>query len=152
MAELIIVDAETCRPLRAAVLRPGRPAAENVYPHDEDARALHVAVEEDGRPVGVATLLPDGTDAPSGERWRLRGVAVLPEHRGRGVGRMLVRMLLAVAAKRGGGLWCRARADAAGFYEKEGLVARGEPFAVPGHAPQIVMTWHGEAPPDDEDD
>lgn len=152
MAELLLVDAETCRPVRAAVLRPHRPAEENVYPRDDDERTLHVALEERGRIVGVGTMLPDDEGAPGGERWRIRGMAVLPEHRGRGFGRMMLRTLLAVAAKRGGGLWCRARTDVVGFYEREGLVACGEPFEVDGLGPHVVMTWRGEAPPDDEDE
>jgi len=48
------------RPLRQAVLRPGRPPVESVYPGDDDPRSAHLAVRTaSGEVLAVGSLLPE---------------------------------------------------------------------------------------------
>ncbi len=141
MNELIVVRAEECRPLRERVLRPGQPPAAWTYPDDDHARALHLAVKDGARVIGVASLLPEGRDGAR-ETWRLRGMAVLEEHRRQGLGHMLLLAVQAVVNQRGGGLWCTARTGVEGFYVRHGFVRHGEPFEITGGGPHVVMTWN----------
>ncbi len=139
-AELILVDAEACRPLRSQILRPGRPAEENVYPLDDDPRAVHFAMKRGKAVLGVGSVFPDPRpDGP--EQWRIRGMAVLDEERGKGLGAILLKGLLAIAGNRGGGLWCHARTDVEPFYARFGLVRDGDEFDLPGIGRHVVMTW-----------
>lgn len=130
MPEVIIqsVPVDVVRPLRSAILRPGLPMEHNIYPLDDNAESLHVGAFEDGRLVGTATILhepPAGSSDP--KVWRLRGVTTLPEVRGKRYGVRILHKCIAYVAQQGGTmLWCKARTDACGFYEKLGFTASGD--------------------------
>jgi predicted GNAT family N-acyltransferase len=129
------------RPLRAEVLRPGRPVQDSVLPFDEDPRSRHLAVVVDGRVVSVGSLLPEAPPcAPERtDAWRIRGMATAAGVRGRGYGAQVLSTLLELAARSGGRLvWCNARATARSFYERAGFTATGEPFIAEG-VEHIVM-------------
>lgn len=63
-----------------------------------DDEVTYVVAERDGVPVGHVTLFPDPTHA---DALHLASTAVVPEERGRGVGRALTAFALAHAAERG---------------------------------------------------
>ena len=97
----------------------------------EDAGCIHVlALLADGRAVGTGRLLPDG---------RLGRMAVLPEWRGRGVGRAILRQLERLARGRDmAAVYLHAQAEAAGFYARAGFTAHGEMFEEAG-IPHLEM-------------
>jgi GNAT superfamily N-acetyltransferase len=146
MPELILVKAAECLPLRERILRPGQPPSAWTYAQDEDPRAAHFGLRQGKALVGVASLLPEpraGASYGTGpEQWRLRGMAVDSERRGKGLGRMLLQAVQAVAQQRGGGLWMTARVGVRPFYERFGCKAEGEVFDLPGGGPHVLMTWH----------
>lgn len=132
-------DPEAMAPLRALrgrVLRPGRPPSASVFPGDEAADTLHLAVfaPEDGPCVGIASIYHENG-------LRLRGMAVDPDWQGKGVGALLIRRLQEVAGERDLDLWCNARVSALGFYEKLGWVIEGAEFDVPDVGPHYIMRW-----------
>ncbi len=135
-----ITAAET-RQLRQQVLRPKRRPEEQVYPNDDVPDALHTGAFHDGKLVGIATVF---RDAPPGETqpraWRLRGMAVLPEMQGQGVGRALVEFCVAhIRAHDGDVLWCNGRTSARAFYESVGFRATGAEFDVPVSGAHFVF-------------
>jgi GNAT superfamily N-acetyltransferase len=92
--------------------------------------------------VGIASVcrepMPQGREP---EGWRLRGMATLPEVRGRGFGRALLEACFAHISAHGGQLlWCNARVVALGFYAHLGFVAEGEQFEIVPIGPHFVMT------------
>jgi predicted GNAT family N-acyltransferase len=135
------ITAEEARPLRANVLRPGRPHAESIYPGDGAAGALHLGAFRGRELVGVASVL---REPPPGEEdagaWRLRGMAVAPGMRRGGYGRALIEGCLAHVASQGGSrLWCNARSTAAGFYRTLGFEVSGEEFETSDGTPHFLM-------------
>jgi predicted GNAT family N-acyltransferase len=96
-----------------------------------DARAHHVlALDGEGQPVGTGRLLSDG---------RIGRLSVLSEWRGKGVGRFLLRQLVALARDKGiPQLYLHARTGAAAFYERSGFVVEGLPFIEVG-ASHVMM-------------
>lgn len=118
--EIRVISAREAQPLRAAILRPGRPFEASVYPLDERAESLHLGAFEEGRLVTVASFFhepPPGEEDESA--WRLRGMVTLPEAQRRGYGRdVLLRGMASVAERGGTLLWCNARVDAVDFYRK----------------------------------
>ncbi len=128
----------TTRPLRQRILRPGQAEHELVYPGDDDADSLHVGAFDGERLLGVASVYrqpPEGAAGTPGD-WRLRGMAVVPEARLRGVGAALLAACEAHARARGGTrLWFNARLDALPFYRARGYVVIGEPYDLPGIGP-----------------
>jgi predicted GNAT family N-acyltransferase len=135
------VAAAEVRPLRGAVLRPGRAADESSYPGDDEPETLHAGAFDGGEMVGVASVFrepPPGEDDP--RAWRLRGMAVAPAAREKGYGRALLEACIAHVAARGGdALWCNARSTAAGFYRSLGFAALGEEFETADGIPHYLM-------------
>lgn len=98
-----------------------------MFPGEDGPVAFHLAWMLDTRAVSCVTFLPEPLeDTPA---WRLRGMATLAEHRGRGYGGELVEAGAAEVARRGGNLlWCNGRVAAARFYRRHGFVQRGGEF------------------------
>lgn len=135
--------------LRRDVLRPWM-AVEDMSLLDPGGTDVGVfgAVDDETRDV-VSTANVQREDAPRGlldavapgERatWRLRGVATREELRGQGVGARVVGACLDFVGQHGGGLvWCNARVQARGFYERCGFVGWGAEFESIG-IPHLVM-------------
>jgi GNAT superfamily N-acetyltransferase len=135
------VTASETRALRHSVLRPHQPPEAAVYPGDDAGDTLHLALYREGRQLGIASLY---REPPPGESlstaWRLRGMAVLPEFQGQGLGAALLQRCLDHATGNGGTLvWCNARTTAAGFYRALGFSPRGGEFELPGIGPHYLM-------------
>lgn len=142
-------SAET-RPIRHAVLRPNQPPEACVYPGDDAPDSFHLGIR--GEPghgasnlIAVASFyrepLPD--DPTGSSQLRIRGMAVLPEHRGKGLGRSLVDAGLAIARDQQPPptlVWCNARTTAAGYYARLGFANRSGEFEIEGIGPHFVMT------------
>ncbi len=67
-------------------------------------------------------------------------MATLEEYRGRGVGKNLLNeAFLIIKERQGDALWCNARTNAIGFYEKLGFSVVGDEFEIEGVGPHFVM-------------
>ena len=146
------VSAETVRPLRTRILRPGWTDRLATYDQD-DTVAVHIAAYRAGEsePDGVGTIYPESPpDAhrdqiPAwayrpGASWRLRGMATSEAARGTGLGRVVLEDCFdVVRAHRGRVLWCNARIGAVSFYERLEMVCVGPEFDIPDIGPHYVM-------------
>jgi ribosomal protein S18 acetylase RimI-like enzyme len=128
--KIAVVDAETTRELRRAVLRPAWPVGSRMH-GDDDPHALHIAALDDDLLVGACVLIaaayplhPDLADA-----WQLRGMATDEAHRNLGIGAAMLDVAVSEVLRRGGRLiWCQARELAIAFYGRHGFVGEGEYF------------------------
>jgi GNAT superfamily N-acetyltransferase len=129
------IAAADTRPLRQRILRPNQAEHELVYPGDDAPESLHVGAFDGTVLLGVASVVrlsPRGGPDRSTE-WRLRGMAVVPEARRRGVGAALLQACERHARAHGGTrLWFNARVDALAFYRAQGYVESGEEYELPG--------------------
>ncbi len=73
--------------------------------------------------------------------YALRGLAVAPEHRRRGIGSALMR---AACAEVAAPMWCNARLEVVPFYAALGWKAAGPVFELQDQGPHQRLTW---APP-----
>ncbi len=136
------IQAEETIGIRLAILRPGLPRESAIFPGDDAASTRHLGAFERGELVGVASIyearLPERLEVASA--WQLRGMASVPEVRGRGIGRALLAAALAEATKAGGTLlWCNARISAVGFYHKHGFQTIGAEFVIPTAGPHMRL-------------
>jgi GNAT superfamily N-acetyltransferase len=135
--ELRVADLAAVRELRHLLLRPHQRPEDLVYEGDDAPDALHLGAFEDGRLVGIASIArdpPPGSRDPSA--WRIRGMATLPEVRGRGIGGALLEACLTHARSRGASLvWCNGRVPAVAFYRRHGFASVRGPFELPGTGP-----------------
>jgi len=112
------------------IAEQGVTEAEEIDAYDGDPRqvtsALHVVAYLDGLPAATGRLL---LDAPDGENAHIGRIAVLREHRRRGLGRAVMLALQDEARRRGfRGAKVAAQLQAIPFYESLGYVAYGGVF------------------------
>jgi GNAT superfamily N-acetyltransferase len=150
VVEIRRVPVEGIIDLRHVILRAGLPREAAIFPGDEVATSRHYAAVTGGdggeRVVGCATLhLNQYENEPA---WQLRGMAVEPGFQSKGVGRALVRIVVAEAisespAGKNGGpvrlLWCNARTPAVPFYRKLGWAVVSDEFYIPTVGPHFRM-------------
>ena len=124
--------------LRHAVLRPGLPAASAAFDGDVAPDTRHFGAFDGRTAIACLSFMRRDRD---GEAYQLRGMATAAAVRGAGVGRALLRFAdEALAAETGiRGLWCNARVESIGFYERVGWRVVSDVFEVPGVGPHRVM-------------
>jgi GNAT superfamily N-acetyltransferase len=138
--------------LRDAVLRPGLPPGGSHYPGDDALDTLHLGAYVGGflghTLVAVTTLCREpmpGEESTSS--WRLRGMALLPEHRGRGLGRELAQRCITYAAEQGGTLvWCTSRIATVPFYRALGFTESGDTFSLPQYSDAVYIRMQRPLP------
>jgi GNAT superfamily N-acetyltransferase len=126
--------------VRWDVLRPNRPREAACFPGDQAPETIHVGAFEGDRNVGCATATR--VDWQGEPAWQLRGMGITREMQGRGVGRVLLATLeeLVAAAAPIRLMWCNAREEAVGFYEKQGWMVASERFLIEDVGPHFKMT------------
>jgi predicted GNAT family N-acyltransferase len=143
MAFIEIRHIETAQtyPLRGAILRPGHPPSESVFPDDDAPETFHLGAFIDEKLLGVATFFPETASfAPQLRAYRLRGMAVAEAAQGSGLGRALIEAAVRQLEARGAEvLWCNARTSASGFYRNLGFETVSDEFEIPGIGPHFVM-------------
>ncbi len=72
--------------------------------------------------------------------WRVKGVASLPDMRGRGIGTIVVKALVLHAAGSGAlRVWCKARVRARSLYERLDFAVVSDEFEIRGIGPHVLM-------------
>jgi GNAT superfamily N-acetyltransferase len=127
--------------LRISVLRPHLRGDELRFPGDDRPNTIHLGAFLDDVLVGVTTAIreppPDGGGDDS---WRLRGVAVDPEHQGSGVGwTLMLDCERRIRAAGGEMVWCNARTGVIPFYEKLGFEVFSDVFNIAMIGPHVEM-------------
>jgi ribosomal protein S18 acetylase RimI-like enzyme len=122
------------RGLRQAVLRPHQTLAE--LAEHESVDAFAVGVYDDDTLVSVGFIVPGGGPGV----WRIRGMATLPDARGRGHGRAVLDALVDHALAHGATrIWCNARVPAQSLYARAGFEVVSDVFEPPDIGPHVVM-------------
>ena len=143
MAQLSVrpISLEETRLLRRDVLRPYM-AVEELATH-EPAGSVAFGAFEAGELVAVGLVGPEGEPGD----WRVRGMATIPEARGRGAGSGVLRALVQHAIDHGATrVWCNARTTALNLYRRAGFVVASEEFNPPHIGPHYRMELSVTAP------
>ena len=105
-----------------AVLAVGSVLPERPDWFDVEQGHGHPADRIHGQPAGRIHGEPGDPSHPGRSAWRVRGMATRPDHRGSGIGTLVLAALLDHVRSQGGGLvWCTARLGALTFYERGGV-------------------------------
>jgi len=135
-----IITAEETWPVRHPVLRKGRPLEDVYMEADEKESTFHLGIFFKEIIVGVASFMEDDHPSFKGTQSRLRGMAVLPEFRKRGLAAaMLIRAEELLRERDRSILWFNARLVALNFYKEMGYETVGTEFDIPLVGPHFVM-------------
>jgi len=119
--EIQKVSADDLMEIRHLVLWPDKPREFVKVPEDESG--IHFGLYFESTLASVISLFTDGQDI------RFRKFATLPGLQGKGLGSRLLQHAIAYAQVQGyTRMWCDARTDALGFYERFGFRRFSEPF------------------------
>lgn len=131
LSTLFIGDWASCRSDAMSVRQAVFIDEQGIPAHEEwdeaDALAIHAVVHDaQGQPLATGRLISDGMPLGSAKIGRM---AVLPAHRGTGLGRSVLQGLMAEAQSRG---WLHvalhAQSAAKAFYENSGFEPEGAEF------------------------
>ena len=130
--------------IRQQVLRPNWTVEQCKFEGDQDETTFHIGGFKDSVLIGIATMMRDNSGelaAIATDQYRLRGMAVLPEYRDRGIGRSILDECIRGVRQRECKLfWCNARIKAARFYTAAGFCKTSETtFDIPGAGLHFLM-------------
>jgi ribosomal protein S18 acetylase RimI-like enzyme len=138
------IQPEQAYDLRLRVLWPHKEKRENcVVDIDNSEDAIHLGTFDGERIVAIGSLFRSDTPKIAHtEKYRLRAMATDPEYRGQHAGEMLVRKAIEILRSKSiDVLWCDARLNAIGFYEKIGFKVIDEVYEVPIIGPHKFMYY-----------
>ncbi|MCY4523335.1 MAG: GNAT family N-acetyltransferase, partial [Halobacteriovoraceae bacterium] len=109
---------------------------------DEHELTFHLGAFDESKLVSVASFYYQNNPTIQQEhQFRLRGMATLPEFRGKGFSKALLKIAFPLIKQSlCDTVWCNARKMAYGFYQKVGFDFKGEEFDVPQIGPHTLMT------------
>lgn len=139
-----LISAQETLPLRKKILKPFLSEAECRNPGDEDPTTFHFACKVENQIVAIATFLaePHACLSKALHPYRLRGMASDNQwglHQGFGSRVLLDGIEYLRVHQNCDAVWCNAREQAFGFYEKMGFQFYGEMFDIKDIGPHKVM-------------
>jgi len=136
------ISREETLPLRSAVLRNNKPAAECVLPTDDVPGIFHLGYFLDEQLICIGTFFPEDYPEKGEGGFRLRGMASDPAFAGKGYGAALINFAInELTSVQAAYIWCNARTSAVGFYSKLSFELISEEFEVPGIGPHFNMLY-----------
>lgn len=125
------ISAEETYKIRLEILRNGMDLPVE-FSGDFDKDTFHLGVFENDSLKGISSFLKNSNILFDTTQYQLRGMATLPEVRGKGYGKQLLLQAFDILKeKKINILWCNAREVALDFYLKLGFEQKGNPFDIP---------------------
>lgn len=128
-------------PVRSAVLRKDKPIETCFFLGDDDQETTHFGMFHENNLIGVASVFKvKNENFDTNKQFQLRGMAVLSEYQGLGLGKVLLEEICKfVETKKVEVLWFNARENAVKFYENSGFLVIGNSFVIPDVGTHFVM-------------
>ena len=140
-ATIMMIRPEETYPLRHKVLRPSQASELCPFDLDEHKDSFHLGAFQGDLLVGILSAVPlDEKGVEREDVFRIRGMAVDADSRGRGIGTLLLQSAAKHLERQDPcRLWCFARSHAVPFYVRNGFVIVGEEFEIEGVGPHFTM-------------
>lgn len=141
MIEIKEIPASDTRTIRSLILRPGQDISTCIYPHDDDEDSFHLAVFVDGNKACIASFYKENNPAfEEQNQYRFRGMATLENYRNQGLASALLKNAFdRLRAMKVDLVWCNARINALGLYQKLNMDICSEEFDIPGIGPHLLL-------------
>lgn len=124
--------------VRHPILRPNRPFSTCIFENDNDPKSIHLGAFYKKQLVGVLSAIPNNSsEFFSLKGMQFRGMAVVEDHRRKGVATALIEELFKRVKhkKQWDYVWLNARVNAILLYLNVGMTATGALFNIPKIGP-----------------
>jgi len=127
-----IIEADETHLVRHPVLRAGKPIESCVFKGDNLDTTIHTGIFVKDKLVGVCSFLKNNHNLiPATSQYQLRGMAILENFQGLGLGKTILNYSELQLKNKGiNAIWCNAREIAVNFYKKNGYQTTGKPFNI----------------------
>jgi len=128
-------------PVRHEVLRKGKPIETCQFKGDDDDNTTHFGLFLENKLVGIISIFKENNNLfPESNQFQIRGMAVLEEFQGKGLGAELVKKAENYCINLNTDLiWFNARENAVPFYKKLDYKIMGNSFLIPDVGIHFVM-------------
>lgn len=111
------------------------------YSLDDEKNTFHLGVFHREKLISIGSFFSEHHEnVPTDLQYRLRGMATLPDWRGRGAGKQIIEQAEKILRRRNADyLWCNARISARGYYDQLNFKQAGETFDLPPIGPHVVL-------------
>ena len=136
------IDFKDTYPIRHQMLRPGRAIETCHFQGDDDELTFHLGSYIDEKLASVASFYFKKHPAIIEEeyQYQLRGMATLSEYQNKGLSSALLKAAFPIIQNNHVKLlWCNARVEASGFYEKVGFKKISDLFEIPDVGSHYLM-------------
>jgi predicted GNAT family N-acyltransferase len=123
------------------MLRPHMNLEDCKYDGDLDADSVHIGAFDNDRLVSIGTFhRVSNPHIQRDSQYQLRAMATLDKYRGMGAGSSIIKYAEELFIQKGVECWwCNARLSAKDYYQKLGLLTKGDVFDIPGIGKHIIM-------------
>ncbi len=140
MAKTKFIEAKDTYLIRHRILRPNQGIDACKYEGDLDVDNFHLGVSFKNEIVSIGSFFKQSNIHFNELAYRLRGMATLSEHRGKGFGSEIINQAEEILKKKDVKiLWFNARKSALAFYKRLKFQKIGAEFDIPGIGPHFVM-------------
>ncbi|TMU86930.1 GNAT family N-acetyltransferase [Bacillus sp. BHET2] len=141
MIQIHLIPAADTYSIRNQILRPTQSIEECKYEDDLDQSTFHIGAFKGEKLICIGSFYKEGQERLKADHpYRLRGMATLPEYRGKGIGKRVIEESEDILKERGCRLWwCNARTSASPYYKKLGLTQLGDVFDIESIGPHVIM-------------
>jgi GNAT superfamily N-acetyltransferase len=140
MLSIKTIEASAILKIRLDILRKGMTIDDCHFSGDNDPESIHFAALDNDKIIGCCTLTVNPQSVIKDSYYQLRGMAVLEDYQGSGIGRKLLQAAESKLIELGKNiLWFNARTSAVGFYQKYGYEVLGNEFEIEGVGPHYKM-------------
>lgn len=136
------INAVATHAVRHAILRKGKPRSTCFFEGDALPQTIHLGAFADERLLGVLSIYESSHNEFSEKvQNQLRGMAVLENFQGKGIGKILLEAAEKEISKRGPvRIWFNARVNAVPFYQHSNYQCVGERFFISEVGEHYLMT------------
>ncbi|TDJ03884.1 MAG: GNAT family N-acetyltransferase [Deltaproteobacteria bacterium] len=139
--KVLRINARDTHRIRSEILRPGKSVDNCIFEGDDDDQTFHLGAFIENKLVSVASFYFDRhPDLDALYQYRLRGMATLPSFQRQGLSKALLKIGFPIVKQNQCSVvWCNAREEAMGFYQKVGFEKMGDKFEIPEVGPHFLM-------------
>lgn len=122
-------------------MRQGEPIESCVFDGDDLETTCHLGLYFHNKLIGVSSFFKTQHPAINSLfQYQLRGMAILKEHQGLGIGNLILKYGENILKQKNTQtIWCNARENAATFYKKNNYLVSGDLFDIPNIGLHYLM-------------